>query len=155
MSLTEQGHHALWAGDSRTLSWCRHCCYPVLPAETSVPHTSLLLLLSTWWPSQVSQSVHFCDIQKHYTSEHHSSCFSTMCKKMLFSPPPAWIAILLYDGSDMSRPTNGLVVWQFKSLIVGRVWTVRSHKSNKEMLLFYYCAIASHIHQSRAFVLNL
>lgn len=51
LSLTEQGHHALWAGDSRPLSRCRHCCYPLLPAETSVPNTSLLLLLPTWWPS--------------------------------------------------------------------------------------------------------
>lgn len=53
-SVLEQGHHALWAGDSRTLSRCGHCCYSVLPAETRVPNSALLLILPTWGSSQVS-----------------------------------------------------------------------------------------------------
>lgn len=54
LSLTEQGHHALRAGDCWTLTWCRDGCYPIFPTETPVPYTPVLLLLPTWRPSQVS-----------------------------------------------------------------------------------------------------
>lgn len=85
VSLSEQGHHALRPGDSRALSGSRHCCYPVLPAQTSVPHTTLLLLLSTWWPSQVSHSVIILERPRRRTLVIRFECIVQEAFKYLFA----------------------------------------------------------------------
>lgn len=128
LSLSEQGHHALRPGDSRPLSGSRHCCYPVLPAQASVPNTTLLLLLSTWWPSQVSHSVIIMERPRRRTLVIRFECIVQEAFKYLFAfysqIPMCLLPAHVENRFNIFMPEGVSVTKRYRTCQIFPVWDV-------------------------------